>query len=83
MKYAPREVPIDSDRFGLISALTDLFERGQAAALVDVRDPAATAHLLGSAIGVSICGAVVFGSPPLNRVLLAARELVERAVAPR
>lgn len=81
-KYVPPADPYRGDMLGFLRPLADALERGARQGLIDVPDPVTTAHLLGAALGASLCGAVVYGSPPLDRLVSAAKELFRRALAP-
>jgi hypothetical protein len=59
-----------------------VLERAAAQGLLHLADPAVTTHLLGTALGSSLCAAVVYGSPPLDRLVPAAKDLVRRALTP-
>ena len=83
MKYVPPADPSRGDQLGLLQPFVDVLERGVAEGLIEVDDPQVTAHLLGVALGASLCGAIVYGSPPLERVLAAGKDLVRRALAAR
>jgi hypothetical protein len=61
--------------------LADALERGAQHGLIHVPDPLTTAHLLGAALGGSLCGAVVYGSPPLERLVPASKDMFRRALA--
>jgi AcrR family transcriptional regulator len=80
MRYVAPSDPDRGDQLGLLQPLIEVLERGADQGLVRVADPPVTAQLLGAALGAALCGAVVYGSPPLERVLAAARELVGRAL---
>jgi AcrR family transcriptional regulator len=80
-KYVPPADPYRGDMLGFLRPLADALERGAQHGLVHVPDPLTTAHLLGAALGGSLCGAVVYGSPPLERLVPAAKELFRRGLA--
>jgi AcrR family transcriptional regulator len=80
MKYVPPADPGRGDQLGLLQPFADVLDRAANLGLVQVDDPMVTAHLLGAALGSSLCSAVVYGSPPLDRVSVAAKQLVWRAL---
>ena len=81
MKYVAPADPARGDQLGLLQPLAEVLERGASQGLIRVADPQVTAHMLGAALGSSLCGAVVYGSPSLERVRAAGKDLVRRALA--
>jgi AcrR family transcriptional regulator len=80
-KYVPPADPYRGDMLGFLRPLADALERGARHGLIHVPDPLTTAHLLGAALGGSLCGAVVYGSPPLERLVPASKDMFRRALA--
>jgi AcrR family transcriptional regulator len=81
-KYAPPPSSATGDPLGFLEPLAEVLERGADQGLLQVTDPLVTAHLLGAALGLSLCTAVVYGTPPLDRLVPAAKQLVRRTLTP-
>lgn len=81
-KYAPPPTAASSDPLGFLEPLAEVLRRGAHHGLLQVADPLVTAHLLAAALGLSLCTAVVYEAPPLDRLVPAAKQLVRRTLTP-
>ncbi|HEX4817777.1 MAG TPA: hypothetical protein VFV66_33975, partial [Nonomuraea sp.] len=82
LKFTPPADPYHDAAGAFLQPLTEAIAKGARHDRISVSDPSATAYLLGAALGGTLCTSVVYGSPPLDRLIPAAKELFLRTLDP-